>query len=64
MEPLAKALVDLATGLNLTVRNVTTHTRDEPTVQEGIERLTAYSYLARLLDTCEVGRIDHEPEST
>ncbi|MBR7503335.1 hypothetical protein KCW65_24970, partial [Mycobacterium tuberculosis] len=29
LEPLAKALNALATGLNLTVRNVTTHTRTE-----------------------------------
>ena len=54
MEPLAKALNLLATGLNLTVRNVTTHSRDELGEQEGMERLAAYSYLARLLDTCEI----------
>lgn len=54
LEPLAKALNSLATGLNLTVRNVTTHTRDELTEQEAMERLAAYSYLARLLDKCEV----------
>ncbi|UUE19391.1 TIGR02391 family protein [Microbacterium sp. J1-1] len=54
LEPLAKALNGLASGLNLTVRNVTTHTRDELTEQEGMERLAAYSYLARLLDKCEV----------
>lgn len=54
LEPLAKALNNLATGLNLTVRNVTTHTRDELSEQEGMERLAAYSYLARLLDKCEV----------
>jgi hypothetical protein len=54
LEPLAKALNNLATGLNLTVRNVTTHTRDELTEQEAMERLAAYSYLARLLEKCEV----------
>lgn len=54
--PLARALNDFATGLNLTVRNVTTHTRDELTEQEAMERLAAYSYLARMLDKCEVRR--------
>jgi hypothetical protein len=44
----------LATGLNLTVRNVTTHTRDELTEQQAMERLAAYSYLARLLDQCTI----------
>lgn len=51
---LATALKDLATGLNLTVRNVATHTREEFSEQEALERLAAYSYLARLLDKCEV----------
>ncbi|MFC9118087.1 TIGR02391 family protein [Streptomyces sp. NPDC057092] len=64
LEPLAKALNNLATGLNLTVRNVTTHTRDELTEQEGMERLAAYSYFARLLDQCEVRRSTEAPEST
>lgn len=64
LEPLAKALNSLATGLNLTVRNVTTHTRDELSEQEGMERLAAYSYFARLLDKCEVRRVDNVPEST
>lgn len=56
IEPLARSLNGLATGLNLTVRNVTTHTRDELSEQEAMERLAAYSYLARLLDKCEVDR--------
>ena len=56
LEPLAKALNGFATGLNLTVRNVTTHVRDELTEQEAMERLAAYSYLARMLDQCEVER--------
>ncbi|MET7636780.1 TIGR02391 family protein [Streptomyces sp. NPDC001773] len=64
LEPLAKSLNSLATGLNLTVRNVTTHTRDELTEQEGMERLAAYSYLARLLDKCKIRSIDAVPEST
>lgn len=54
LEPLAKALNALATGLNLTARNPTTHTRQELTEQHALERLAAYSYLARLLDRCEV----------
>lgn len=58
LEPLARALNLLATGLNLTVRNVTTHTRDELPEQEAMERLAAYSYLARLLDKCEISTGD------
>jgi hypothetical protein len=61
LEPLAKALANLATGLNLTVRNVATHTRDELSEQEAMERLAAYSYLARLLDQCEVRRKEAPP---
>ncbi len=63
LAPLAGALNNLATGLNLTVRNVATHTRDELTEQEGMERLAAYSYFARLLDQCEIRRAE-EPEGT
>lgn len=58
LEPLAKSLNGLATGLNLTVRNVTTHTRDELSEQEAMERLAAYSYLARLLDACQIDRVE------
>jgi hypothetical protein len=58
IEPLTRALNQLATGLNLTVRNVTTHTRHELTEQEATERLAAYSYLARLLDQCEIRRAE------
>lgn len=54
LEPLAKGLADVASGLNLTVRNPTTHSRAELSEQEGLERLAAYSYLARMLDQCEV----------
>lgn len=63
LEPLAKALNGLATGLNLTVRNVTTHTREELSEQEAMERLAAYSYLARLLDRCEITSTDAESYS-
>lgn len=58
LEPLAKALNALATGLNLTVRNVTTHTRDELTEQQAMERLAAYSFLAQLLDQCRIERVE------
>lgn len=60
LEPLTKALNSLATGLNLTIRNVTTHTRDELGEQEAMERLAAYSYLARLLDKCEIGKVQED----
>ena len=53
---MAKALSDLATGVTLAIRNVTTHTGGELSEQEGLERLAVYSYLARLLDQCEVRR--------
>lgn len=56
LEPLAKGLADLASGLNLTVRNPTTHSRAELSEQEALERLAAYSYLARMLDECEIRR--------
>ena len=58
LEPLAKALTAFATGLNLTVRNVTTHTHAELSEQEAMERLAAYSYFARLLDQCETARVE------
>lgn len=71
LEPLASGLInlssalkDLAAGLNLTVRNVTTHTRDELSEQEAMERLAAYSYLARLLDQCEVRRVEESEDGS
>lgn len=60
LQPLAKALNGLATGLTLTVRNVTTHTLTELSEQEAMERLAAYSYLARLLDACEISSSEDE----
>ena len=60
LEPLGKALNALATGLNMTVRNVATHTLNELSEQEGMERLAAYSYFARLLDQCEIRKADGE----
>lgn len=53
---MAKALSHLATGAGRTIRNVTTHAGGELSEQEGFERLAVYSYLARLLDRCEVRR--------
>jgi hypothetical protein len=49
-----EGLIGLAKGLNLAVRNVATHTRTEISEQDGMERLGAYSHLARLLDQCEI----------
>ena len=63
LEPMAKALVQLATGVNLTIRNVATHTQDSLSEQEAMERLSAYSYLARILDKCEVRTGDHPPQT-
>jgi hypothetical protein len=51
----------LAKGLNLTIRNVATHTRMELTEQEGMEQLGAYSHLARLLDQCSAERHVDDP---
>jgi hypothetical protein len=51
-----EGLMGLAKGLNLAVRNVATHTRTEISEQDGMERLGAYSHLARLLDGCELER--------
>lgn len=47
-------LGNLAKGLNLAIRNVTTHTRLELTEQEALEQLGSYSHLARLLDKCKI----------
>lgn len=58
---MAKALSHLATGAGRTIRNVTTHSGDELSEQEGLERLAVYSYLARLLDRCEVRRHPDDP---
>jgi hypothetical protein len=54
LPPLAASLKGLAEGLNLTVRNPTSHSSDELSEQEAMERLAAYSFLARLLDQCEI----------
>jgi hypothetical protein len=53
VKSMREGLGNLAKGLNLAVRNVTTHTRKELTEQEALEQLGSYSYLARLLDQCE-----------
>jgi hypothetical protein len=62
LEPLASALNNLATGLNLTVRNVAKQSTAELTEQEAMERLASCSYLARLLDGCEIRRAQGDAE--
>lgn len=59
-EPPARSLGLLADGLNRTVRNPATHTTAELNEQEAMERLAALSFLARLLDGCEVRRAEQE----
>jgi len=59
-----EGLNHLATGLNLTVRNVATHSQLELSEQEGMERLAAYSYFARLLDQCDVLRVGNTDVDT
>lgn len=61
VKSMREGLMALARGLNLVVRNVATHTRDEISEQEGMERLGAYSHLARLLDQCQ---IEHHTEDS
>ncbi|MEU5157370.1 TIGR02391 family protein [Glycomyces sp. NPDC021274] len=56
LPPLAASLKGLAEGLNLTVRNPTSHSGDELSEQEAMERLAAYSFLAHLLDQCDIQR--------
>jgi len=56
VKSMREGLMGLAKGLNLAVRNVATHTREEISEQDGMERLGAYSHLARLLDQCEIER--------
>lgn len=60
VKSMREGLMGLAKGLNLAVRNVATHTRKEISEQEGMERLGAYSHLARLLDQCEIERTPSE----
>lgn len=61
MQPLATSLNNLATGVNLTIRNPATHSTGEYTEQEAMEQLAAVSFLGRLLDQCA---IDHAPTDT
>nr|QZD54130.1 TIGR02391 family protein [Glycomyces sp. TRM65418] len=56
LPPLAASLKGLAEGLNSTVRNPTSHSSEELSEQEAMERLAAYSFLARLLDQCDIQR--------
>ncbi|TNM59825.1 hypothetical protein FHN55_20115 [Streptomyces sp. NP160] len=62
VKAMREGLVGLAKGLNLAVRNVATHSRDEYSEQNGMERLAAYSHLARLLDQCVVERHSDDEE--
>jgi len=64
LEPLARSLGLLADGLNRTVRNPATHTTAELNEQEAMERLAALSFLARLLDRCEVRRADQKEDAS
>lgn len=43
-----------APGVQLTIRNLTTHGDEEITEQEGLERLATLSLLARWVDQCEL----------
>ena len=56
LERLAKSLAGLGEGLNLTVRNLATHSQNELSEQEAMERLAAYSFLARILDQRDIVR--------
>lgn len=57
---LVKALMFFAEGLTNTVRNPCVHSRNELTEQDAMERLGAYSFLARLLDQCEIERVEDD----
>lgn len=56
VKAMREGLMALAKGLNLAVRNVATHSREEISEQDRMERLAAYSHLARLLDQCRIER--------
>ena len=58
VKSMREGLRSLAIGLTLAVRNTRTHSSDEPTEQEALEQLGAYSLLARLLDRCEICTAD------
>lgn len=60
LQPLATSLNNLATGVNLTIRNPATHCPTEYSEQEAMEQLAAISYLARLLDRCEIVQVHSE----
>lgn len=54
LQDLGPALQKLGRGLNLAVRNVAAHERQELSEQDAMEMLSAYSMFARMLDQCEV----------
>lgn len=55
---LTVSLKDLAAGLCLVSRNASAHAQRTVNEQEGMEQLAAYSFLARLLDQCEIKSAD------
>lgn len=57
---LVKALKFFAEGLTNTVRNPCVHSCNELTEQDAMERLGAYSFLAKLLDQCEIERVEDD----
>lgn len=59
---LAVSLKGLAEGLSLTSRNTSAHARMLSNEQEAMEQLSAYSFLARLLDKCEVHFAEDSPD--
>lgn len=63
LQDLGPALQQLAKGLNLAVRNVAAHERQELSEQDAMEMLSAYSMFARMLDQCEVEFADEGAEA-
>ena len=61
---LTVSLKDLAAGLCLVSRNASAHAQRIVNEQEGMEQLAAYSFLARLLDRCEILSADDMPSSS
>ena len=49
---------DSAAGTQLVIRNPATHSQAELSEQDGLERLAALSYLARMLDVCIVDTVE------
>lgn len=58
LQPFAVGLKELAAGTQLVIRNPATHSQAELSEQDGLERLAALSYLARMLDVCIVDTVE------